>query len=153
MCLFFEINALTFAVMIIAFLAHEATALWDVNFAITRRYVSPIEQHVHSFLEMIPLMAGAFVAVLHWQQLLALFGFGQEVARFEIALKAPPLPVAYVSTVLLGALFLEFLPYVEELVRGLRARSEISPARDALRGLTASSDAFAAPRTKQPPCQ
>src|SRR4051794_12955357 len=29
MCLFLEINALVFAVMIVAFLAHEATALWD----------------------------------------------------------------------------------------------------------------------------
>jgi hypothetical protein len=123
MCLFFEINALIFAVMIIAFLAHEATALWDVSFAITRRYVSPIEQHVHSFLEMIPLMAGSFVAVLHWQQLLALFGLGHEGARFELALKAPPLPVTYIAAVLAGALFLEFLPYVEELVRGLRART------------------------------
>jgi hypothetical protein len=50
MCLFFEINALTFAVMIVAFLAHEATALWDVSYAIKHRYVSPLEQHVHSFL-------------------------------------------------------------------------------------------------------
>jgi hypothetical protein len=42
-------------------------------------------------------------------------------ARFEIALKAPPLPVGYIAAVLLGALLLEFLPYVEELARGLRA--------------------------------
>ena len=65
---------LVIALMIAAFLAHQVTALWDVSYAVTRRYVSPIEQHVHSFLEMIPLMAGAFVVVLNWPQLLALFG-------------------------------------------------------------------------------
>src|SRR3954470_16579939 len=43
MCLFLDINALVFAIMIVAFLAHEATALWDVSYAIKRRYVSPIE--------------------------------------------------------------------------------------------------------------
>jgi hypothetical protein len=151
MCLFFEINALTFAAMIIAFLAHEATALWDVSFAITRRYVSPIEQHVHSFLEMIPLMAGAFVAVLHWQQLLALFGFGREVARFEVALKAPPLPIGYISAVLAGALLLEFLPYVEELLRGLRARSGFHLAEQKLSNLRASGDAIPSRTQKSPP--
>jgi hypothetical protein len=122
MCLFFEINALTFAVMIVAFLAHEATALWDVSFAITRRYVSPIEQHVHSFLEMIPLMAGAFVAVLHWPQLLALFGLGSEAARFTLILKPDPLPIGYIAAALGASLFLELLPYLEELLRGMRAR-------------------------------
>jgi hypothetical protein len=121
MCLFLEINALVFAVMIVAFLAHEATALWDVSYAIKYRNVSPIEQHVHSFLEMIPLMAGAFVAVLHWPQLLALFGLGSEPARFTIEWKDEPLPVAYIVTVLVGAFVLELLPYLEELWRGLRA--------------------------------
>jgi hypothetical protein len=127
MCLFLEINALTFAVMIVAFVAHELTALWDVSFAITRRHVSPIEQHVHSFLEMIPLMAGAFVAVLHWPQLLALFGLGAEAARFDITWKDAPLPASYIVAVLAAALLLELLPYLEELVRGLRARRVVGP--------------------------
>jgi len=70
--IFLEINAGIILLMIVAFFVHEATALWDVSYAIERRYVSPLEQHVHSFLEMIPLMAGSFVAVLHWPQLLAL---------------------------------------------------------------------------------
>jgi hypothetical protein len=122
MCLFFEINALVFAVMIAGFIAHEATALWDVSYAIEHRYVSPIEQHVHSFLEMIPLMAGAFVAVLHWPQFLALFGLGSEAPRFALELKNESLPIAYIVAVLGAALLFELLPYLEELWRGLRAR-------------------------------
>jgi hypothetical protein len=121
-CLFLEINALVIATMIIGFLAHEATALWDVSYAITQRYVSPIEQHVHSFLEMTPLMAGLFVVVLHWPQFLALFGLGSEPARFTVAFKPDSLPATYVLAVLGAALFLEVLPYLEELWRGLRAR-------------------------------
>ena len=123
MCLFFEVNALVFAVMIIGFVAHEATALWDVSYAIEHRYVSPIEQHVHSFLEMIPLMAGAFVAVLHWPQFLALFGLGSEPARFTLEPKQESLPIGYIVAVLGAALLFELLPYLEELARGLRARA------------------------------
>jgi hypothetical protein len=122
MCLFLEINSLVFAVMIVAFLAHEATALWDVSYAINRRYVSPLEQHVHSFLELIPLMAGLMIAISHWPQLLALFGLGSEAPRFAIEWKNEPVPIAYVVSVLGTALALELLPYLEELWRGIRER-------------------------------
>jgi hypothetical protein len=116
-----EINALVFAVMIVCFLLHEATALWDVAYAVERREVTPIEQHVHSFLEILPLMGLVLVAVLNWGQFLALFGLGTEAARFEIRLKDPPLPWTYIVSVLTAVLLFELLPYVEELVRGLRA--------------------------------
>jgi hypothetical protein len=53
LALFFDINALVTAVMIIAFFVHEATALSDVGYATATRVVAPVEQHVHSFLEMI----------------------------------------------------------------------------------------------------
>jgi hypothetical protein len=128
MCLFLQINALVFTVMIVAFLAHEATALWDVSYAIDKRYVSPLEQHVHSFLEMIPLMAGAFVAVLHWPQFIALSGLGSEPARFAIAWKDQPLPLVYIAAVLGAALLFELLPYLEELWRGLRQKAIIRRA-------------------------
>jgi len=131
-CLFIEINAAVFLLMIVCFLAHEATALWDVSYAAPRRYVSPIEQHVHSFLEMIPLMAGLIVAVRHWGQLLALFGLGPETPRFTIALKGDPMPVLYIVLVLAAALLLELLPYLEELWRGLRvARSRVRATKPA----------------------
>jgi hypothetical protein len=93
-----------------------------VSYAIKRRYVSPLEQHVHSFLEMTPLMAGIVVSIQHWGQLLALFGLGPETARFALTVKSEPLPVLYIVLVLGATLFLEFLPYLEELWRGIRAR-------------------------------
>ncbi|TGS50197.1 diguanylate cyclase, partial [bacterium M00.F.Ca.ET.179.01.1.1] len=81
--MFLEVNALVIAVMIVAFFVHEATAMWDVRYATTARTVGPIEQHVHSFLEMIPLMGLVIVVALHWRQFLALFGAGPETARFD----------------------------------------------------------------------
>ncbi|CCV05678.1 conserved membrane hypothetical protein [Mesorhizobium metallidurans STM 2683] len=121
--MFLEINALIIATMIVAFLVHEATAMWDVRYATTARTVSPIEQHIHSFLEMIPLLGLVSVISLHWPQFLALVGIGPEEARFDLVWKPQQLPTMYIVTVMTVILLFELLPYVEELVRGLRANA------------------------------
>jgi hypothetical protein len=119
--IFLQINAGIIAIMIVAFFIHEATALWDVSYAVTARDVTPIEQHVHSFLEMIPLMAILFVVSRHWDQFLALFGFGSEAARFGLTWKDPPLPATYVFSIMAVIFLFELIPYIEEFFRGLRA--------------------------------
>jgi hypothetical protein len=43
--------------------AHSATALYDVTLATHKREVRPIEQHIHSFLEVLPLAGIAFTGV------------------------------------------------------------------------------------------
>jgi hypothetical protein len=125
--IFLEINALVIAVMIVCLVAHEATAIWDVSYAYRTRAVTPTEQHVHSFLEMLPLMALLIVVTLHWRQFLALFGLGPEPADFGLRLKQPPLPWLYVSVILSLVLLFEVLPYLEELVRGLSHRKRPRP--------------------------
>jgi len=128
--IFLEINALVIAVMIATFILHEATALWDVSYANAVRGISPFEQHVHSFLEILPLMGLTIIVVLHWGQFLALFGLGDETARFTIALKSEPLPWTYVTVILSLVLLFEVLPYLEEFIRGLRAnRGRLTPSR------------------------
>ena len=109
-------------VVLDCFFLHEATALWDLSYASATREVSPIEQHVHSFLEMLPLMGLLMIIVLHWPQFLSLFGLGP--LSFEIWLKQPPLPLTYVGTVLALVLLFEVLPYLEEFWRTARARRE-----------------------------
>jgi hypothetical protein len=59
--------------------------------------------------------------VLHWPQFLALFGLGNDPARFTLSLKQPLLPWLYVAAVLALVLLFDLLPYLEELARGLRA--------------------------------
>ena len=98
--IFLQINAGIIALMIVAFFIHEATALWDVSCAVTARDVTPVEQHVHSFLEIIPLMAILFVISLHWGQFQSLFGFGPEIARFNLTWKEEPLPASYVFSIM-----------------------------------------------------
>src|SRR5204862_2301117 len=43
--LFLEINAGVILLMIVCFVLHEATALWDLSYASATRVVTPIEQH------------------------------------------------------------------------------------------------------------
>jgi hypothetical protein len=119
----FEINAGIILLMFIVWATHEATALWDVTFAHHRREVTPIEQWVHSYLGVLPLLSVVLVVVLHWTQFLALFGLGSEAPRFEIVWKEPPLPWSYVLPIIAATISFEVLPYFEELYRGLRAWS------------------------------
>lgn len=126
----FQINALMLYLMLFCLLAHEVTAIWDVMYAVEKREVTPIEQHVHSYLGILPLLSFVLVVILNWNQFLSMWGLGTEPARFDIAFKEPPLPWSYVLPVLGATLLLEVIPYVEELVRGLRATGgKLVPAR------------------------
>lgn len=119
--LFLEITEPVLALMIVSLFLHEATALWDVSYAITRREVTPIEQHVHSFLEMVPLMALSFIVVLHWRRFRALLGLGDEAPDWSLRLKEDALPTHYVIALLEAMGAFEAVPYLEEFWRGLRA--------------------------------
>jgi hypothetical protein len=123
--LFFEINTGVILLMIVCLLLHQATAMWDVRFASAVREVKPIEQHVHSVLEMLPLTALLMVIALQWSEFTSLFGFG--AARFDLIWRDPPLPVVYVVGILGATVLFEVLPYVEELIRGLRSGRRKSP--------------------------
>ncbi|MBU2977201.1 diguanylate cyclase [Alteromonas sp. C1M14] len=121
MVLFFEVNALVILVTATLFIVHELTALWDVSYASEKRYVSPIEQHVHSFLEMIPLMALILVIATHWNSFLSLFGIGNTQASLVLELKDPALPTSYIFTVLFAVCVVAILPYGEEFYRCYKA--------------------------------
>ena len=123
--LFFEINAGIILLMIVCLVLHQATAMWDVHFAAAAREVKPIEQHVHSLLEMLPLTALLMVVALHWTEFTSLLGFGPP--RFDLTWKDPPLPPTYVAAILGATALFEVLPYLEELVRGLRTRNRQAP--------------------------
>ena len=128
--MFLEINALIILIMIVALFLHAATAVWDVRYATTARTVTPNEQHVHSFLEMIPLMGVVIIVSRHWEQFLALFGAGSETAKFDLVWKRQTLPTAYILSIIGLILLFEILPYIEEFIRGLRANAgELVPPK------------------------
>jgi len=121
LALLLDINALIFLLLLIGLILHEVTALWDLSYASRRRYVSPLEQHVHSFMEVLPLTATLVLTVMYWNQFAALFGFGAELPRFELRAKPNPIPTPYLVAVLLCVTAFVVLPYAEELWRCLRA--------------------------------
>jgi len=121
--LLLEINAGVILLMIAAFFLHAATAVWDVAYAVERRKVTPGEQHVHSFLEVLPFCAVSFVICIHWNQFASLLGMGNEKASFRLKKKQPGLPKGYIAG-FLGAVAINGAVYGEELLRCLRANQE-----------------------------
>jgi hypothetical protein len=67
-------------------------------------------------------MAIVCVVALHWAQFQALFGFGDERADFTLAWKAEPLPALYVLILMVFVAAMVVIPFIEELLRCLRAR-------------------------------
>ncbi|MFD9564250.1 diguanylate cyclase [Streptomyces sp. NPDC059994] len=117
-----KINPLVLSVMGGAAVAHGATAPYDVSFATGRREVRPIEQHIHSFLEVLPLTAMAFAACLHPEAVRDTLRGGRGPDDWKLLPKERPLPARYLAalaaTISLGVA----LPYAEEMKRCLRAR-------------------------------
>jgi hypothetical protein len=120
--LFLEVNAAVLLFALAMLVAHEATAWWDVAYATRHRRIPPFEQHMHSLLEVLPLLVFSLLAALHWEQLLALVGRGEETADFGLRWKREPLPAPYLATLFAAIAVLQMLPYSEELLRCLRAR-------------------------------
>src|SRR5438270_4727832 len=91
---FCEINAGALALTYTSLVVHELTAIIDVAYADGRREVTPTEQHVHGFLERVPLMATAFLSVLHWDQARSIVGKGGR-PDWRIKRKRRPLSTRY----------------------------------------------------------
>lgn len=122
LAIFFRINALLLALMLICLIAHEVTGYYDLKLAMATRKVTVFEHQVHSALEVLPLTAILLIMTLHWPQTLALFGAGTEHADFSLGPKQIP---RWGELIAPGATFiaLAVLPYAEELFRGLRAKN------------------------------
>jgi hypothetical protein len=124
-----EVNELALAIMIASAVAHEAIVLWDVGYATTVRPPSATEQHMHSFLEVLPFSALAFTMCLNPAAVANLAGRGTRPRHFRFEAKrqrARPLSIAAIS---LAAIALLFVPYTEELIRCFRTDHTVLPHR------------------------
>jgi hypothetical protein len=119
--LFLKINSLVLAVMIVCVIAHTLTAVWDTAYTAPRRVISPLEQHVHSHLEYIPMVAVSLVALLHWDAFLGIVGAGATPASLSLAWKEQPIPMPYVVGTLLAVFGLQGVLLAEETLRTVRA--------------------------------
>jgi hypothetical protein len=119
--LFCEITPPVIASEIAAFVLHEATVYWDLTYTAPRREIAPFEQQVHAWLELVPLVAIALIAVLHWPEMKAVFGFRDGPLDWSMRLRDKPLPLWYRAGLLISVTLFDALPYLEELRRTLRA--------------------------------
>lgn len=120
MATFLQVNAAVIASMMLGFLLHEATVLWDVRYASAQRSVSPVEQHVHSFLEVLPLVAGTLLIMLHTDQFLALLGLAHITPEFSFEPKELPLAGEYLVAIAVIIVTFVGFPYMEEVLRCYR---------------------------------
>jgi hypothetical protein len=123
----FRNNALTLSVSAASTVFHELVVLWDVASASTRRPPNVTEQHLHGFLEVLPILTFSFLLCLRPNQAASVFGLGPERPDFTIRPKAEPPSPAYVAALLLLVTTSIGLPYAEELVRCLRANPSPLP--------------------------
>lgn len=111
-----EMNAATFGIMAALVLAHSVLAHMDVSYTDGRRYISPVEQHVHGFMEVLPLVAVAMFGVLHWDEIRG----GLTTPLLSLAT-----PITSSSVLLLASFaLLAGIPIIEELMRTRRHRTE-----------------------------
>jgi hypothetical protein len=120
--LFFEVEAGVLIATLGALGLHQATAVYDVAFAESRREVTTTEQHVHGLLEQVPVMATAFLFALHWDQARAIAGGDGRRPRLRLRPKRRPLSRRAKASLLGAIVAFGAAPYTEELVRCVRAR-------------------------------
>ncbi len=151
LALFLEVDPPLLALTYAATATHTATAYWDVAYANPRRTVSPLEQHAHAFLEVLPMAGAAFLTVLHPGQAKELFS-GPHV-RWGLRPKKRPLSPGYIAGLLATLAVGLGIPYAEEVLRCTRGALRRRAARSATRTPTPPSPelAIVEPGVRMPP--
>ena len=128
--LFLSTNALALALMAAGVVAHTATSWRDVAYAAQLRHISPGEQYVHSFLNVLPWVALALVAILHWPVVVAMFD-PATASEWEPHWRQPPFDGGILFAVLASSLLFGALPGVLEFMHTLAvARRGDVPSRE-----------------------
>ena len=112
----FEMNPLLVTLMAGAAIGHEATAMLDVRVALSSdRHVSQGEQHIHSFLEVMPFWIVPLMMLLN----------GPMTNRWSLSPRASVLSKRDLAIVAGGVAVAGVLPYAEELLRCLRQARQL----------------------------
>lgn len=113
--LFLQPTAAALLLMAFVVLLHEATVYLELRYTVARREVRPIEQVVHSLMEMLPVVAVALLMALHWDQL--------RDPQWVLRMRQAPLPAAWLALGALAVAVFNAVPLAEETVRCARWRA------------------------------
>jgi hypothetical protein len=119
LAVFFEVTTLVLVLVIALAVLHLATGYLDIAYTTNRRYIAPPEQHVHSYMEMLPLAATALLVILYWPPFAAIFG--GEAASWTFVRRPQALPAGAVAAVGVG-MAAAGLAIAEEYYRCTRPR-------------------------------
>lgn len=114
-----ETNAAVVLLVFAAFLAHELTTYLELRYTASRREIRPFEQMVHSFMELLPLLLLALLAMMDWDQVLALFD-RSGTPDFRLLPKQQAWPLPYLVGAGLAVVAFNVMPLAEETWRCLR---------------------------------
>lgn len=103
--------AITFALVA----AHAVVGYLDTRSAFGRRVILPVEQHLHSVLDMAPVIAWIWMTAVAWPAIVQ--------SDWELLLRRPPLEVSLWVAVLLPALLLCVWPAALEFRAAWAARA------------------------------
>jgi hypothetical protein len=103
----FALTGLVLAMLILTVGVHSALSYLDVRYTQPRRRISALEQHVHGYMDVLPVAALGLWSVLNWDEIWA----DPWDLRLDDALAAPKLVLLASFAVCTG------LPVLEELWR------------------------------------
>ena len=115
--LLLRINAGLLLLCAVLAVVHHLVVYSELRYVAPLREISPFEQMVHSFLELLPFTALALLAVLA-------AAAGELTPPFDLALtvREPALPPELVVGILIAVLLFNALPLLHELLRTWAAR-------------------------------
>ncbi|HWM29565.1 MAG TPA: hypothetical protein VNQ14_13980 [Woeseiaceae bacterium] len=116
------ITPLAFTLLAGLVVVHTILSFMDVSYTDGRRYISPLEQHAHGFMDVLPIVGVCLIGVLNWNEL--------QAAPWTLGWKQPPIPKLQ-CVALIGSYFiLAGVPIFEELLRTLTSKVESPPLFD-----------------------
>ncbi|HEX2543592.1 MAG TPA: hypothetical protein VHL79_01855 [Ramlibacter sp.] len=116
-----EINAAVLVLVLAVFLTHEVSTFVELRYTVPLRDVRPGEQMVHSFMELLPLVMLALLAVAAWEEVVAIVTGG--LPDWSLRLKEQPWPAGYLLGAAAAIALVNVVPMAEETLRCMRRGS------------------------------
>jgi hypothetical protein len=110
-----QVNAGVLLLVFAAFLAHELTTYIELRYTVQRREVRPVEQMVHSFMELLPFVSLLLLAIVAWPI---------RMDDWSLQLRREPWPVTYMAVALAASFLFNAVPLAQETASCMRGRKQ-----------------------------